>query len=216
VAHALSAAVQGKASGHDYRLGAFYQRVSDYIVGTPFVTSAAYNNLGHTRALRFDNHAARLYGLDGSWGYRADAWWFSGVLSSVRGRDLDDASDLYRIAPLRLTLQAGHQAGAWNNTLVARMAQGQDKVATYDFSTLGGSGPANNEQTTPGYAVFDWHVQWQAAKGLKVKFGIDNLLDKLYYDHLGGVNRVAGSDVVVNARLPSAGRFAFAQLQWIL
>jgi hypothetical protein len=55
-----------------------------------------------------------------------------------------------------------------------------------------------------------------AAEGVKLNFGIDNLLDKLYYDHLGGINRVSGGDVAVGARLPSAGRFAFAQLVWTL
>ena len=208
VAHALGVAVQGRAGGHGYRVGAFYQRVSDYIVGTPYSTNGVNN------VLRYENHDARLYGLDGSWGYQVGAWQFSGVLSYVRGRNLDDDSDLYRIAPLRLTVQAGHRAGAWNNTLIARMAQGQDDVATY--AKPGTGAPLNNEQTTPGYAVFDWHAQWQAAKGWKIDFGIDNLLDKLYYDHLGGVNRVIGSDVAVNARLPSGGRFAFVQLQWIL
>jgi iron complex outermembrane recepter protein len=208
VAHALSVAVQGKASGHDYKLGAFYQRVSDYIVGTPYTTTGANN------VLRYENHDARLYGLDGSWGYQIGAWRFAGVLSYVRGRNLDNDSNLYRISPLRLTLQVSHQAGAWGNTLVARMAQGQDDVVSY--SKPGTGAALNNEQTTPGYAVFDWHAQWQAAKGVKLNFGIDNLLDKLYFDHLGGINRVAGSDVAVGARLPSAGRFAFAQLEWTL
>lgn len=214
VAHALSAAVQAKASGLDYKLGAFYQQVSDYIVGTPYLytdpSKAAPYNAATSYRLRYENHAARLYGLDGSLGYKAGAWQFSGVLSYVRGRNLDSDSDLYRIAPLRLTLQAEHRAGAWSNSLRMRAAQGQDKLAIYNLPGL------SNELPTPGYAVFDWHAQWRAAKGMKVNFGIDNLLDKLYYDHLGGVNRVAGSDVLVGARLPSAGRFAFAQLEWIL
>jgi len=214
VAHALSLAVQGKASGHDYKVGAFYQHVSDYIVGTPYLytdpTKAAPYNAATSYRLQYQNHDARLYGLDGSWGYKSGAWQFSGVLSYVRGRNLDSDSDLYRIAPLRLTLQAEHQAGAWNNSVRMRSAQVQDKLATYNLPGL------TNEQTTPGYAVFDWHAQWRAAKGVKVNFGIDNLLDKLYYDHLGGVNRVTGGDVAVGARLPSAGRFAFAQLEWIL
>jgi len=207
VAHALSVAVQGKAGGHDYKLGTFYQRVSDYIVGTPYAN-------GTVNVLRYENHAARLYGLDGSWGYTVGAWQFAGVLSYVRGRNLDNDSNLYRIAPLRLTLQASHQAGAWGNTLVARLAHRQDDVASY--SKPGTGAALNNEQATPGYAVFDWHAQWRAAKGVKVNFGIDNLLDKLYYDHLGGINRVTGSDIAVGTRLPSAGRFAFAQLEWIL
>lgn len=209
VAHALSLAVLGKAGGHDYKLGAFYQRVDDYIVGTPYTTTGANN------VLRYENHDARLYGLDGTWGYQAGAWRFAGVLSYARGRNLDNGSDLYRIAPLRLNLQAGYQAGAWNNTLVARLARRQDDVARY-VNVGSGATLLSNEQATPGYAVFDWHAQWRAAKGVKVDFGIDNLFDKLYYDHLGGINRVSGGDVALNARLPGAGRFAFAHLEWTL
>lgn len=222
VAHTLSLAINRSSGAHGYKLGAFYQQVSDYI-GVREVVTAAYNLSGHTRALQFENQNARLYGLDGSWQYQAGPWKFSSVVSYVRGRNTDRHTDLYRIAPLRLTLEASYQSGAWKNHLISRMAQAQKDIATYDFSTVGGTGPANNEATTPGYAVFDWHAQWRAAKGVKLNFGIDNLLDKLYYDHLGGINRincsgVAGcvSDVALNARLPGAGRFAFVQLEWTL
>ena len=208
VAHALNLAVQGKAGSHQYKVGVFYQRISDYIVGTPYTTD------GTTNVLRYENHDAQIHGLDGSWSYQAGAWQYISTLSFARGRNLDDDTHLYRLAPLRMTLQVSHQHGAWNNRVAVRMAQGQDDVATYNNP---GTGTAlNNELTTPGYAVFDWHAEWQAAKGVKLNFGIDNLLDKLYYDHLGGINRVSGGDVAVGARLPSAGRFAFAQLVWTL
>ena len=214
VAHSLSAAVKGKTSRHDYKVAAFYQRVSDYIVGTPYLytdpSKAAPYNVATSYRLQYQNHTAGLYGLDGSWRYDLGAWRLSALLSYVRGRNLDTDSSLYRITPLSLALQAEHQAGAWNNSVRMRAAQRQDKLATYNLPGL------TNELPTPGYAVFDWHAQWQAAKGVKLNFGIDNLLDKLYYDHLGGVNRISGGDITVGARLPSAGRFAFAQLEWTL
>jgi iron complex outermembrane receptor protein len=215
VAHTLSMAINGASGIHRYKLGTFYQQVSDYI-GVREVVTAPYNLLGHTRALKFENQNARLYGVDGSWKYQAGSWQFSSVVSYVRGRNTDRDTNLYRIAPLRLTMEAGYQSGTWQNRLITRMAQSQKDVAIYDFTSVGGTGPANNELTTPGYAVFDWHAQWRVSKNVKVNFGIDNLFDKLYYDHLGGINRVTGGDIAVGARLPSAGRFAFAQLQWIL
>ncbi len=208
VAHALNLALHGEAGGHSYKVGAFYQRVGDYIVGTPHTTDGINN------VLRYENHDARLQGIDGVWAYQAGAWHVDATLSYVRGRNLDSDSNLYRLAPLRLNLQASHRRGAWDNTLGVRMAQRQEDVAQY---AKPGSGTAlNNEPITPGYAVFDWHAQWQAAKNVKMRFGIDNLLDKLYYDHLGGINRVSGGDVAVGTHLPSAGRFALAQLEWIL
>jgi iron complex outermembrane receptor protein len=208
VAHALNLAVLGKTGGQTYKVGLFYQHVSDYIVGTPYTTDGIAN------VLRYENHDAQLHGLDGAWGYQLGAWQLESTLSYVRGRNLDSDTDLYRLAPLRMTLQVSHTQAAWKNSVAARMAQGQDDVAIYSKP---GTGTAlNNELTTPGYAVFDWHAQWQASKSVKVNFGIDNLFDKLYYDHLGGINRVTGGDIAVGARLPSAGRVAFAQLQWIL
>lgn len=214
VAHALNLAVQGKTSGQQYKVSAFYQRVRDYIVGTPYLytdpSKAAPYNAATSYRLQYQNHAADLYGLDGSWRYDLGAWRLSALLSYVRGRNLDTDGNLYRITPLSLALQAEHQAGAWHNSVRMRSGQRQDKLATYNLSGL------TNELPTPGYAVFDWHAQWRAAKGVKLNFGIDNLFDKLYYDHLGGVNRVSGGDIAVGARLPSAGRFAFVQLEWTL
>lgn len=203
VAHALNLATKGRLGAHDLRLGAFFQRVDDYIVGSP-VTNPA----GPTPAnvLRYQNHDARLHGLDGTWHWRGEAWDLAGVLSWVRGRDLDRDADLYRIAPLRLTLEAEHRRGAWTNALRLRAARGQDKVALYNLSGLG------NEQTTPGYAVFDWRGEWRAGKGVKLAFGVDNLFDRLYYDHLDGINRVSGGDVAVGARIPGAGRFGYVSL----
>jgi iron complex outermembrane receptor protein len=208
VAHTLSLALQGDADAHRYRLGAFYQRVSNYIVGTPIAnpTGAATP----ANVLQYQNHDARLEGLEASWAYQSGAWHFSSVLSYVRGRNLDSNGDLYRIAPLRLDLTAEYRSGTWSNSLHMRTAKGQDAIAEYNLAGL------NNELNTPGYAVFDWHGQWQASKTVKLNLGIDNLFDTLYFDHLGGINRVGGGDIAIGSRLPSAGRFAFAQLEWTL
>lgn len=203
VAHALNLAAKGRVAAHDLRLGAFYQRVEDYIVGSPVPNPAGP---APANVLRFQNHDARLHGLDGTWQWRGEAWGFSGVLSWVRGRDLDRNAELYRIAPLRLTLEAEHRGGAWTHALRLRTARGQDKVALYNLPGL------TNEQPTDGYAVLDWRGEWRAGKGVKLGFGIENLFDRLYFDHLEGINRVSGGDVAVGTRLPGAGRFAYVSL----
>lgn len=208
VAHTLSAGFRHQGNQHEFKATLFYQRVNDYIVGTPCAPGVC--SATAFTPLRFENHDARLHGLDASWRFQAGNWTYGSVLSHVRGRNLDSDGDLYRIAPLRLTLSASHVAGGLGNTVTARLAARQDKVALYAPAAL------NDEKTTPGHAVFDWHARWQSGKGVNITLGIDNLFDKLYYDHLGGINQVAGSDVAVNARLPGAGRFAFVQLEWIL
>ena len=208
VAHTLSAGFRHLGDLHEFKTTLYYQRLSDYIVGTPCAPGVC--SATAFTPLRFENHDARLHGLDVSWRFQNAKWTYGGVLSHVRGRNLDSDGDLYRIAPLRLTLSASHVAGGLGNTVTAHLAARQDKVALYAPAAL------NDEKATPGHAVFDWHARWQAGKAVNINLGIDNLFDKLYYDHLGGINQVAGSDVAVNARLPGAGRFAFVQLEWIL
>ena len=43
---------------------------------------------------------------------------------------------------------------------------------------------------------------------------VENLLDKTYRPHLNGINRVAGSDVAIGARIPGDGLNGFVQVAW--
>ena len=46
-------------------------------------------------------------------------------------------------------------------------------------------------------------------------FGVDNLADREYVDHLAGVNRVRGNaDLAVGERLPGFGRSFFARFDY--
>ena len=63
-------------------------------------------------------------------------------------------------------------------------------------------------------AQFNLRVAKLFAKTLRVEAGVENLLDKRYADHLGGVNRVAGGDLAVGERIPGAGRFAYGSVAW--
>ena len=49
---------------------------------------------------------------------------------------------------------------------------------------------------------------------LYVEVGVENLLDKRYADHLGGMNRVAGGDLATGELIPGAGRFGYASVSW--
>ena len=44
--------------------------------------------------------------------------------------------------------------------------------------------------------------------------GVDNILDKNYQNHLGGYNRVKGTDIAVMSRLPSEGVSAWAEVTY--
>ena len=63
-----------------------------------------------------------------------------------------------------------------------------------------------NELETAGYALLNIYGNYNIPKsGLTFVAGIDNLFDKNYAPHLGGVNRVRGVDVPAGVRVPGPG-----------
>ena len=183
------------------RVSPFYSLVNDYIQGVPMDRRdeagrpvLQYANLGR----------ADLYGVDA----RA-AWEFvpeltlGGTLSYVRGINRDNDDNLYRIAPLRGRLTLDWEHGGFHAGTDLLLVASQDDVAAY-----------NGEPTTPGYVVWGLRAGYRFNRFLALEAGVENLLDERYADHLGGINRVAGSDVAVGERLPGAGRFGYAALRF--
>lgn len=205
-------------AGLDYFAQKFYARptvylrqVDDYIQGVPFDNTpgvldtpvemiAAMN--GDPTPLRFANVDARLLGFDMDFGYDLKGpWRLDGVFSYVQGerRDIDD--NLYRVAPPSLTLAATWEQASWSASFEMRGNASQDEVSL-----------TNSEETTPGYAVFNLYGDWMINDGVHLHFGVENLFDHTYRDHLSGYNRNALSDVAIGERLPGSGRSVFLRI----
>lgn len=205
-------------AGFDYRTADAYLRptiylrqVDDYIQGVPFDATpgvldtpqemiAAMN--GDSTPLRFANVDARLYGIDIDAGLALGGpWRVDAVVSYVRGkrRDLDD--NLYRIAPPSLTAGLTYEQPAWSATVEAQAVARQNHVSL-----------TNSEAQTPGYVLLNAFGNWAIRDGVRLSFGVENLLDHKYEGHLSGYNRIEGSDVPLGSRLPGAGRGAFVRL----
>ncbi len=185
----------------------FYRHIEDYIQGVPATDPAVVavsTAGGDSTPLAFANVGARLYGLDALGGWQlAPAWRLEGDFTWVRGdrRDIDDA--LYRIGPPRLSLRLLHRRGAWRVRVGARIHARQDRVSR----TLG-------ELPTPGHVTLGAGAGYRLGRGGELDLAVENLTDRLYYDHLGGYNRVTGSAVPVGSRLPGAGRNLQLRLSW--
>ena len=77
---------------------------------------------------------------------------------------------------------------------------------------------------TPGFAVFGIDGHWQFSRQLRVSFGIDNLFNRLYAEHLTkavqtpefyqalGVNPNAGSSTRINE--PGRAAWVRLDLKW--
>jgi len=190
--------------GADYQAGdvsisprVFYHRINDYIQGVaatdPTVLMAA-SMMGDNSPMQFANVDAQLFGLDVNATYLLNhALSFDMLASYIRGerRDLND--NLYRISPPKVTLGINYQQQAWQARLEITAVGAQNKVSDSQF-----------EQVTPGYAVINASAGYDV-DAWAINAGLNNLFDTEYSDHLGGYNRVMGSSIELNERMPAMG-----------
>lgn len=188
----------------------FYQSIDDYIQGTPLgmddmsASMLASMMSGDTNPLKFSNVDAKLYGIDLNGYYHiSEQVELTTIISYIQGerRDIDD--NLYRIAPLNGQVNLSYTAEDWIIRTSLVMAAKQNDVSQ-----------TNGEQKTAGYGVVNIDAQYFVNNDLAIRLGVDNILDKNYQNHLGGYNRVKGTDIPVLSRLPSEGVSAWAELTY--
>ncbi|MFT4173517.1 MAG: TonB-dependent receptor [Rhodocyclaceae bacterium] len=163
-------------------LSPYFSYVQNYIdadvIGTfsPYSVAEASGKL-----LRFANHDAMLYGLNATGGMpllRDSAWGdidLGGSASYVRGKRTD-GNNLYRMAPLTLSLALSQRIGAWTQSVEARMVAAK---RTLDAQ--------RNEIRTAGYTLVNLRTEYRWDDRLTISAGITNLFDKAYSDPMGGV-----------------------------
>jgi iron complex outermembrane receptor protein len=184
---------------------AFYHHINDYIQGTS-TTNAVANMLANTMsgspALQFNNVDAKLYGIDANW-YAAlsSEWQLDGTISYVRGERRDTDDNLYRIAPLTARTTLSYVQTDWRVGIEAVTVAQQDRVSS-----------ENNEKETGGYALFNLSGNYQITPSLLVSAGVNNVFDRRYADHLGGINRVSEVDIAPKQRLIGLGRSAYINM----
>lgn len=188
----------------------FYQSIDDYIQGTPMgmadMSAKMMANMmsGDTNPLKFSNVDAKLYGFDLNGYYHiSEQVELSTIISYVQGkrRDIDD--NLYRIAPLNGQVNLRYNSDDWMVKASLVMAAKQNDVST-----------TNGEQKTSGYGIVNIDAQYFVNNDLAIRLGVDNILDKNYQNHLGGYNRVKGTETPVMSRLPSEGVSAWAEVTY--
>lgn len=196
VSHQVSASVRWFGRRWEVRLTPFYNQVSDYIQGTPIsrLDSAGkpvlqFQNLSEVEL--YGTEAALQLALTTNLTFRTSA-------SYVRGRNLENDDNLYRIAPLHGNVGLEYRLGGWHSRVEVEWAAQQDETSAY-----------NDEPETPGYALLHFETGYRFNRHFLALVGVENIFDEHYADHLGGINRVTGSDVAVGERIPGAGRFVY-------
>lgn len=184
----------------------FYRYVHDYI------DAATCASVGVTCAARTDgfsnltltNQNARMYGFDlnAKKTLVADSAWGSlGIqldMNYVRGKNTDTGDDLYAILPLNAKLALLHADGPWKSRLQTRMVANKSRVQAI-----------RNENETPGYVLLDMYTSYEWKKA-RLDLGLENVLDKLYFDPTGGAylgqGMTMGMAVRQGLQVPGIGR----------
>ena len=190
VAHTLSATFDwhdAEQKSWGLKVTPYATYVQDYINAQRCFTGAGVcvaANVARTNNfvfLKYSNQDARLYGLDIS-GHLPLArntgfgsFTLSGMLSYVRGKTADGASDnLYNIMPLNAKLALEQNLGNWSGRAEAQFVARKSDVSQ-----------VRNELVTPGYALLNLRGSY-TWKQMRFDVGIDNVFDRLYFHPLSG------------------------------
>jgi iron complex outermembrane recepter protein len=174
------------------RFSPYYSYVQDYIdavqwnMCTPGKTGCVNPNTPVTTLttnnfvlLKYMNENALLYGFDlsaktpiakTSYGDFS----LAGMLSYTNGRDLSLDSGLYNIMPFNGKLALIHKLGAWQGAAEFVGVSGKDDISIQ-----------RNEMKTPGYGLFNLRGNY-VWDNVHFNFGVENVLNQLYYLPLGG------------------------------
>ena len=207
-------------AGFDWSNGSAYarpaltwRRIDRFIQGVPFDATPGLVNTpvemvsqmnGDATPLRFANAEATILAADIAFGARlAGPLRVDGTASYLRGKRRDIADNLYRMAPANGRLALAWEMPRWSLALEGQAVAAQKKVSV-----------ANSEVPSKGFILAHAYGHWIARPGLRLDFGIENLFNRAYREHLAGYNRIAGSDVPLGQRLPGPGRSAFLRLRW--
>ena len=196
-AHTLSATFNLHTAARDWEFAAtpYYTYVTDYIDAvrcrTGNCSAANATTTNQFVVLKYENHDARLYGLDlsgkmplGKTGF--GEFGLRGQLNYTNGRNRDSDDDLYNIMPLNTKLTLTHKTGGWDSATELVMVKAKDNVSD-----------VRNEVKTSGYSLVNLRSSY-TWKNVRVDFGIENLFDRNYDLPLGGAYTGQGRTMSLN------------------
>jgi iron complex outermembrane receptor protein len=190
VAHTLSATFDwhdAEQKSWGLKVTPYTTYVKDYInaqrcfTGAGVCVAANVTRTNDFVFLKYGNQDARLHGLDitghlplaRNTGF--GSFTLSGMLSYVRGKTADGASDnLYNIMPLNAKLALEQNLGNWSGTAETQLVARKSDVSQ-----------VRNEVVTPGYALLNLRGSY-TWKQMRFDVGIDNVFDRLYFHPLSG------------------------------
>jgi len=177
----------------------YYAQVDDYILPT-VVAVMDVNGDGHDDIVKgFENIDATLAGAELGMEYRpTGSLYLPLTLSFVRGRNTTADRDLPEIPPLSGTAEIRYLVNQRSDTWLrfgAYFAADQDKID-----------PLFPENRTGGFTVWHLSLETEPLAGLKIRVLVDNLLDRLYHEHLTHEALLPTGGLAAGQEIPAPGR----------
>jgi len=198
--------------GHDrlaFEVTAYHTEFRDFVLNTTVAIEDVNGDGVEDRVRSFRNVDARRTGveLDGSLRL-ASRWWLPFGLHAVRAHDTTRDLPLPETPPVdgRVGLRwigASGLLAPWAAQLDVRLAAEQGRVD-----------PDFGEDTTPGFVLLDLGIDLSPTPGTVLRFGIANLLDHTYHEHLTREVAVSTGDLVAGDEILAPGRAAHASFAW--
>nr|VFK56687.1 MAG: iron complex outermembrane recepter protein [Candidatus Kentron sp. TUN]VFK63407.1 MAG: iron complex outermembrane recepter protein [Candidatus Kentron sp. TUN] len=179
VHHQFDTGVRVNSSKWDLDIGLYYNDVTDYILRT-----RDHGRSGAGNATVYHNVDATLFGGEALFNYHWSDVLKSGTsLTYVHGENDTNNIPLAQIPPLELGLTTDYTGEKWDFGVKFRLVSRQMRV---DDNAAVGSGLDVGK--TPGFETVDIFGAWRPEKHWKLKFGIDNLFDRDFAEHLNRAN----------------------------
>ncbi|WP_419770546.1 MAG: TonB-dependent copper receptor [Candidatus Marinarcus sp.] len=193
----------------------FYSKVNDYILNRWFDENGNQMTvpygMGTTTYTTVSNIDATIYGGELSASYNiTNEYKIIGSLTHVIGKNDTDNKPLAQQPPLEGKLSVMYDDGKYSAGLLARFISKQDR---YDIGA--GSIVMNgvDKGETPGASIFSINGGYKYNKNVSLSFGVDNLFDKAYIEHLSNSNVSSATTFMAQERIYEPGRNVWFELK---
>ena len=182
----------------------YYDDVSDYILLDRAHGQEGINTTDW--AFIYRNVDATLYGIDLEADYQWAAHWRSRFTAAyVYANNDTDNRAIGQTPPLEGTASLEYWRERW---MLGGELRAVDKQTRVDDDPAIGSGVDFSQ--TPGYTVYRFYGLFKVGKQADLKYGIDNLFDKYYREHL---NKPSGFDPTSSTPVYEPGRSYWVRLE---
>ncbi|WP_095497768.1 TonB-dependent copper receptor [Paraferrimonas haliotis] len=171
-----------------------------------------YILIDNTQPIKARNINARIAGIEASTSYQiATHWDVAATFSYSYGQNHSDNTPLGQISPMETNISISYTLPTLEYSLLWRVVAKQNRVTVGHGNTVG-----VDIAESPGFGVLSMNASWKPTPAILVSFGLDNLLNKTYAEHISktGAQNDLLPDDQKSIRVNETGRNAWVRASY--